>query len=318
MRKIDFYTTDMVEGRPIEKYLGLVTASQVAGTNVIKDLTASFSDFFGGNSGAYRKAMNRLTEDAKKQLIEKAKDLKANAIVGVKISHSNISAQSKSMFMVFIQGTAVRLKEDKDVSQDIEENTCIRLEGEELEDELKRIEIRRKLKAQISLDEADWEVILAGGMEDIAFELYNKYHFNVTQPGVRTDYQRCIIRNFTKYITTLPHDLALDVCYQKGKIIPNLIIEDRLFDASRILALVKEDTFDKDTIKLLTAYSSSYTHKSLQDMKELAESLETSRMLERLSIETEECSQPLVINLYVFAVRLMMKTKLIVRAVVET
>ena len=42
-------TTPLVEGMPIEKYYGLVSTNQVAGTGFLTDFTASLSDFFGGN-----------------------------------------------------------------------------------------------------------------------------------------------------------------------------------------------------------------------------------------------------------------------------
>ena len=45
MNNVQLFTTPIIDGMPIEKYYGIVTANQVAGTGFFTDLTASFSDF---------------------------------------------------------------------------------------------------------------------------------------------------------------------------------------------------------------------------------------------------------------------------------
>ncbi len=51
-------TTNSVEGRPIQQYLGIVTGETIIGANVIKDFMAGLTDFFGGRSGAYEKVLS--------------------------------------------------------------------------------------------------------------------------------------------------------------------------------------------------------------------------------------------------------------------
>ena len=106
MKKIKLYTTPTLEGSLIETYCGLVIANQVAGTGFLTDLTASFSDLFGGNSGAYRNQMDRLYADVIENISQQASALGANAVIGVRVDFDNISAKSMSMFMVSVQGTA--------------------------------------------------------------------------------------------------------------------------------------------------------------------------------------------------------------------
>ena len=72
MKNIQLFTTPLIDGVTIEKYYGIVTANQVAGTGFFTDLTASFSDIFGGNSGAYRESMNGLYSDVTERLKVKA------------------------------------------------------------------------------------------------------------------------------------------------------------------------------------------------------------------------------------------------------
>ncbi len=91
----------------ITENLGVIQANQVVGANVISDFIASFSDFFGGTSGAYRDKLNDLFHFVKKQLTEKASSIGANAILGLKIGYNEISGKGKSMFMVSCVGTAV-------------------------------------------------------------------------------------------------------------------------------------------------------------------------------------------------------------------
>lgn len=91
----------------IVENLGVIQANQVVGANVISDFIASFSDFFGGTSGAYRDKLNDLFQFVKKQLTEKASMIGANAILGLKIGYNEISGKGKSMFMVSCIGTAV-------------------------------------------------------------------------------------------------------------------------------------------------------------------------------------------------------------------
>ena len=100
-------TTHKIAGYKIESYLGLVNANQVVGANLIADFMASFSDVFGGSSGAYRERLDVLYKDVKNLLEQKASSIGANAILGVHIDFDEISGKGKSMFMITAYGTAV-------------------------------------------------------------------------------------------------------------------------------------------------------------------------------------------------------------------
>ena len=140
MNNIQLFTTPIIDGMSIEKYYGIVTANQVAGTGFFSDLTASFSDLFGGNSGAYRESMNELCRDVTERLKEKAAELGANAIIGVSIDYDSISAKSMSMFMVSIQGTAVRIADN---NLEIHESKENEISWEDLNIEYHKRKIRR-------------------------------------------------------------------------------------------------------------------------------------------------------------------------------
>lgn len=113
MDDIQLFNTPSVEGYIIEEYYGFVSANQVAGTGFLTDFTASVSDFFGGNSAAYRDVMNKLLDDVSENLKRQTRARGGNAIVGVRVDFDNISAKNMSMFMVSMQGTAVKIKPTK-------------------------------------------------------------------------------------------------------------------------------------------------------------------------------------------------------------
>ena len=117
MEDILITTTDSVDNYEVEAYLGVVNANFVAGTGFVTDFFASVSDVLGGMSGSYGSEMDRLYERAKWVIAAEAKEKQANAILGYRVDFDEISGKGKSMFMISVTGTAVRLvkkeKEDK-------------------------------------------------------------------------------------------------------------------------------------------------------------------------------------------------------------
>lgn len=100
-------TTQMIEGSTITKYMGIISARVVAGTNIFSDFFAELSDIFGGRSKTYNKQLQSIYNEVVQQLKEEARKVHANAVIGVHIDHDEISGKHKQMFMVTIIGTAV-------------------------------------------------------------------------------------------------------------------------------------------------------------------------------------------------------------------
>jgi uncharacterized protein YbjQ (UPF0145 family) len=101
-------TTTAVEGRPVRDYLGIVTGEVIVGANIFKDLFAGIRDIVGGRSGAYEGAMRGARKTAFAELEAEARDLGADAIIGVDIDYE-VLGKGGSMLMVSVSGTAVRL-----------------------------------------------------------------------------------------------------------------------------------------------------------------------------------------------------------------
>ncbi len=101
-------TTGSVEGREITSYKGIVFGEVVTGVNVLRDLGASFRDFFGGRSRGYENELMYSREKAINEMIERARNMGADAIVGVKMDYEVLGAEN-GMIMVTCSGTAVTL-----------------------------------------------------------------------------------------------------------------------------------------------------------------------------------------------------------------
>jgi len=103
-------TTPTVEGRRVERYLGLVTGEAILGANIFRDLFASIRDIVGGRSAAYEKELRRAREIALEEMVAQARARGADAIIGVDIDYETIDiGGGGGMLMVSISGTAVRL-----------------------------------------------------------------------------------------------------------------------------------------------------------------------------------------------------------------
>lgn len=101
-------TTPSVEGRRITDYGGIVFGEVITGVNFMRDLAASLRDVFGGRSRSYEEELSRAREEAIAEMAQRAQDIGADAVVGVKMDYEVLGANG-SMLMVTVSGTAVRL-----------------------------------------------------------------------------------------------------------------------------------------------------------------------------------------------------------------
>ena len=99
-------TTPSVEGRSIVEYKGIVFGEVIAGVNVVRDLVAGISNFFGGRSGAYEEELMNARNQALREMEQRAMSLGANAVVGIDIDYEVLGTDN-GMLMVTASGTAV-------------------------------------------------------------------------------------------------------------------------------------------------------------------------------------------------------------------
>jgi len=101
-------TTNLIEGQPVQQYLGIVTAETIIGANIFKDIFAGIRDIVGGRSGTYERVIEEARTKALQELEMKAQQMGANAVVGVDLDFETVGANG-SMLMVVASGTAVRV-----------------------------------------------------------------------------------------------------------------------------------------------------------------------------------------------------------------
>lgn len=99
-------TTPQIEGHPVLEYKGIVTGETIIGANAFKDFFAGIRDIIGGRSGAYEKVLREAKDTSLQEMMERARQLGANAIVGIDLDYETIG-QTNSMLMVTASGTAV-------------------------------------------------------------------------------------------------------------------------------------------------------------------------------------------------------------------
>ncbi|AUL99023.1 heavy metal-binding domain-containing protein [Pseudothauera hydrothermalis] len=103
---MELSTTPTLEGRPIRKYLGVVTGEAIIGANIFKDMFASIRNIVGGRAGAYERSLTDARQLAMDEMAEQAARLGANAVVGIDIDYEVLGADN-GMLMVCVSGTAV-------------------------------------------------------------------------------------------------------------------------------------------------------------------------------------------------------------------
>jgi len=101
-------TTNTIEGKPVNDYLGIVTGETIIGANIFKDFFASIRDIVGGRSGSYERVLREVKDTALKEMKEEAIKLNANAVIGIDLDYETVG-KNGGMLMVTASGTAVKL-----------------------------------------------------------------------------------------------------------------------------------------------------------------------------------------------------------------
>lgn len=109
-QKILISTTSNIDGHSIKEYKGVSGSQVMAGINMFKDVFAGFRNVVGGRSRKLQESMNEMRKQAIHELREEAFQLKANAVVGVKL---DFDEYAENMLMLSISGTAVVIEYDR-------------------------------------------------------------------------------------------------------------------------------------------------------------------------------------------------------------
>jgi len=102
---VEWYTTETVAGKPIIKTLGVATGSTIRARNIGRDIVAGLRTLVGGELPEYTEMMAHARNQAIERMLQKAKELDADAVVGVRFSTAMVM-QGTAEVMAY--GTAVK------------------------------------------------------------------------------------------------------------------------------------------------------------------------------------------------------------------
>ena len=102
-------TAEDITGKKVVRTLGLVRGNTIRARHVGKDIMAVFRNMVGGEISEYTKMMGEAREQSLDRMVEEAKELDANAIIGVRFMTSMLM-QGAAELLAY--GTAVVIEDD--------------------------------------------------------------------------------------------------------------------------------------------------------------------------------------------------------------
>ncbi|MBR2704366.1 MAG: YbjQ family protein [Clostridia bacterium] len=96
-------TTNEIKGKEIKEYRGIIFGEVINGIDYGRDFAAAFKNFYGGRVTEYEEELVKSRADAIKELMNRAEQVGANAVIGVTVDYETI----ETMLMVVATGTAV-------------------------------------------------------------------------------------------------------------------------------------------------------------------------------------------------------------------
>ena len=101
-----FVTTEIIPGYNISESLGMVMGNTIRARHLGKDITAVLRSMVGGEIPEYTGMMAQAREQALQRMLDRAKDLHADAVVCVRFQTSMVLQGSAELLAY---GTAVKL-----------------------------------------------------------------------------------------------------------------------------------------------------------------------------------------------------------------
>lgn len=274
MNKFIITTTNNLEGCPVKEYLDAISTNIVLGTNAFSDFAASFTDFFGGTSGTYQNKLSLIYSTAKRALIEKAKILGANAILGFTVDFDEISGKGKGMLMISATGTACIIADNLPQSSIGLYDKFI--DKDTLHTEIQKYELIKRIKERAILFNKDREFLLeypTSKLLDVLLDLYDskanndiRYKYSIQHNDDFNLILESDRKFIEKYVQLFPREYIIDKVYSlcnDNKVYVYLIKNAFLFDAKHIYRLKDLNTI----IELLDTDKLSYSKEDIPLMQ---------------------------------------------------
>lgn len=207
MKRTEFLlsTTSTLDGFKVVDYLGPVSAQFVIGTGIFADFFSAWTDFFGAHSRSYQKKLDKIDQEARTLIVEKAVRLGANAVIGLRVDHDEISGTGKSMLMVSGSGTAVRIaRADESTHADYPGG---QVSAYDLRSALSRENVLRKARAgELKWrDKGTWRFLVDQQVHEVA-ELLLDYVEDMLGRFSGPDEKAFVDSVFEEYFSSMPRD----------------------------------------------------------------------------------------------------------------
>ena len=106
-------TTFTIEGYRITRYHGVVRGILVRAPTIAQGILGGLKSIVGGNIGSYTEMCEQARQQAYDLLIDHARAVGANAIVGLRYDASEIGGKTGSATEVLCYGTAVTIEPER-------------------------------------------------------------------------------------------------------------------------------------------------------------------------------------------------------------
>ena len=283
-------TTDHLNGWTVTRYLDVVSAHVVAGTGLFSDVAASFSDVFGGRSKSYKRQLTEINEEATRELKEKAAQQGADAILGLRIDHDEISGQQKGMLMVTATGTAVRAERKARPTENdtAGESGTVSARDVKVEREKRRL-LDKAGNGSLSFAEDTWKFLIENRVSELA-ENVRSLLLKLLPRRQKSSAQEMAIQFGKDYFLTIDEEVAKKHLYnmlydeerkkRAGRVTRRPVMdwalevleEGRMLDFRWINALLNEDIFfaRKRALEALVRLDKThYTQEDIQSLREI-------------------------------------------------
>lgn len=270
-------TTDTIQGSEIIKYIDLVFSNVVIGTNVFSDIGASFTDFFGGTSDIYKGKLSKMREIAISEIKTRATNIGANAIIGLRVDFDEISGKGKSMFMISVSGTAVKVKQGESNKVEHIDDSVISID--DLKTEIARRAVLLKIENGTLPSDDQWESLINNPDYDVAVKLFPLYMFDIGYSGYDSEQRKetSLMRNYDILLSKLERDLVIKLLYEKlldskykdSEKIVKIIYDKYLFEPKLIIGLFEKKRI-REAVLCLSAMKEGYTKEDVNLMKQIS------------------------------------------------
>jgi len=104
---VQLSNTEVIPGKNISEFYGVVTGSTVRAKHIGRDIMAGLKNIVGGELKGYTELLQEARSEAMRRMVEQAESMGANAVVNVRFATSSVAQGAAELFAY---GTAVKVQ----------------------------------------------------------------------------------------------------------------------------------------------------------------------------------------------------------------